>query len=180
MPDCSRSSQNVRRPWAVCLAMCTQHGTTHYAQFPHPSQQHYSIPPVTHHSHAIPPPVHRAEYFSASREPERFNTHYRTVGGGTSAPRDRAPITHFDRPWAESRHSDARPLESHIPRLRGWSPDVVDKLREEVAELFRDKLGVSVSGMGQSYRKPYDHKFGTVLYLQGTRIPDFSKFSGEC
>jgi hypothetical protein len=36
-----------------------------------------------------------------------------------------------------------------------------------------------VSGIGQSYRKPYSHLFDTVPYPQGTRIPDFSKFSGE-
>jgi hypothetical protein len=45
--------------------------------------------------------------------------------------------------------------------------------------VFRDKLGVSLSGTGQSYRKPYSHRFDTVPYPQGTRIPDFSKFSGE-
>jgi hypothetical protein len=28
------------------------------------------------------------------------------------------------------------------------------KIRDEVAKLFRDKLGVSVSGTGQSYQKP--------------------------
>jgi hypothetical protein len=45
--------------------------------------------------------------------------------------------------------------------------------------MFRDKLGVSVSGTRQSYRKPYSHRFDTVSYPQGTRIPDFSNFSGE-
>ena len=33
---------------------------------------------------------------------------------------------------------------------------------------------------GQSYQKPYDHEFETILYPQGTRIPEFSKFSGGC
>jgi hypothetical protein len=54
-----------------------------------------------------------------------------------------------------------------------------EKIRDEVARLFRDILGVSVSGMGQSYRKPYSHRFDDVPYPQGTRIPDFSKFSSE-
>jgi hypothetical protein len=31
-----------------------------------------------------------------------------------------------------------------------------------------------------SYRKPYDHYFDAIPYPQGTRIPDFSKFSSEC
>jgi hypothetical protein len=33
--------------------------------------------------------------------------------------------------------------------------------------------------VGQSYQKPYDHRFDTVPYPQGARIPEFSKFSGE-
>jgi hypothetical protein len=48
-----------------------------------------------------------------------------------------------------------------------------------MAELFRDKFGVSVARVGQSYQKSYDHRFDTVPYPQGARIPEFSKFSGE-
>jgi hypothetical protein len=55
----------------------------------------------------------------------------------------------------------------------------VDKIRDEVAGLFRDKLSVSVSGTGHSYRKSYSHRFDVVPNPQWTRIPDFSKFSGE-
>jgi hypothetical protein len=33
--------------------------------------------------------------------------------------------------------------------------------------------------VGQSYQKPCDPWFDTVPYPQGTRIPEFSKFSGE-
>jgi hypothetical protein len=36
--------------------------------------------------------------------------------------------------------------------------------------LFRDKLDVSVSATGQSYRKPYSHRFDVVPYPLGTRI----------
>jgi hypothetical protein len=67
----------------------------------------------------------------------------------------------------------------HSPRSGGLSPDAMDKIREEMAELFRDRLGVSVARLGQSYQKPYDHRFDTVTYPQGARIPEFSKFSGE-
>jgi hypothetical protein len=56
---------------------------------------------------------------------------------------------------------------------------VVEKVRDEVAGLIRDKLDVSVSGTWQSYWKPYNHRFDAVPYPQGTRIPNFSKFSGE-
>jgi hypothetical protein len=56
---------------------------------------------------------------------------------------------------------------------------MAERIRDEVDGVFRDKLGVSVSGTGQSYRKPYSHRFDTVPYPQGTRIPDFSNFSSE-
>jgi hypothetical protein len=56
---------------------------------------------------------------------------------------------------------------------------MVEKIRHKVVGLFRDKLGVSVSGTGQSYQKPYSHRFDVVPYSLGTRILDFSKFSGE-
>jgi hypothetical protein len=55
----------------------------------------------------------------------------------------------------------------------------MEKIREEMAELFRDRLGVSVARVGQSYQKPYDHRFDTVPYPQGARIQEFSKFSDE-
>jgi ankyrin repeat protein len=53
------------------------------------------------------------------------------------------------------------------------------KNREEMVELLRERLGVSVAILGQSYQKPYSHRFNTMTYLQGTGIHDFSKFSGE-
>jgi hypothetical protein len=56
---------------------------------------------------------------------------------------------------------------------------MAEKIIDEVDEMFRDKLGVSVSGTGQSYRKPYSHRFDIVPHPQGTRISDFSKFSSE-
>jgi hypothetical protein len=48
-----------------------------------------------------------------------------------------------------------------------------------MTELFRDKFGVNVARVGQSYQKPYNHRFDIVPYPQGARIPEFSKFSGE-
>jgi hypothetical protein len=36
-----------------------------------------------------------------------------------------------------------------------------------MTELFRDKFGVSVARVGQSYQKPYNHRFDTVSYPQG-------------
>ena len=55
----------------------------------------------------------------------------------------------------------------------------MEKIREEMAELFQDRLIVSVARVGQSYQKPYDHRFDIVPYPQGAKISEFSKFSGE-
>jgi hypothetical protein len=54
-----------------------------------------------------------------------------------------------------------------------------DIVREEIARAFRDKLGVSMVPRGQSYRSPYDSRFDHHPYPQGTRIPEFTKFSGD-
>jgi hypothetical protein len=149
----------------------TEPRAAQYAQFPNSSQQHYGAPPATHYSHTIPPHGHRAEYCSSTREPERYR-----AGAGDI---NRTHNTHLKHPWEESRQSDVRQPEISTHKLNGWSPDMAERIRDEVAGMFRDKLGVSVSGTGQSYQKPYSHRFDTVLYPQGTRIPDFSKFSGE-
>jgi hypothetical protein len=61
-----------------------------YAQFPHSSQQHYGAPPATHYNHAIPPYGHRAEYCSATKEPERYR-----AGAGDI---NRTPSTHIKHP----------------------------------------------------------------------------------
>jgi hypothetical protein len=57
-------------------------------------------------------------------------------------------------------------------RADGLAPAAIDIVREEIAGAFRDKLGVSMVPGGQSYRKPYDSRFGT-------RIPEFAKFLGD-
>jgi hypothetical protein len=61
-----------------------------YAQFPHSSQQHYGAPPATHYNPTIPPHGHRAEYCSATREPERYR-----AGAGDI---NRTPNTHLKHP----------------------------------------------------------------------------------
>jgi hypothetical protein len=93
---------------------------------------------------------------------------------------DHKPNIVFDQSWAEGRHNNAHPTEPHIPRVGGLPPGTIEKIREEIAELFREKLGVSVTRLGQSDRKPYDHRFDTIPYPQGTRILAFSNFSCEC
>jgi hypothetical protein len=61
----------------------------------------------------------------------------------------------------------------------GLLPAAIDIVREEIAGAFRDKLGVSMVPVGQSYCKPYDSRFDHHPYPQGTRIPEFAKFSGD-
>jgi hypothetical protein len=64
-------------------------------------------------------------------------------------------------------------------RAGGLAPTAIDIVREEIAGAFRDKLEVSMVSGGQSYRKPYDSRFDQHPYPQGTRIPEFAKFSGD-
>jgi hypothetical protein len=52
----------------------------------------------------------------------------------------------------------------------------MEKIREEMAELFRDRLGVSVARVGQSYQKTYDHRFDIVSYPQGQGYQSFLSF----
>jgi hypothetical protein len=111
------------------------------------------------------------EYSLATREPER----YKAGGGGIN----RTPSTHLGHPWEESRQNDVSQPDISTHKLNGGLPYMVERIRDKVARLFRDKLGVSVSGIGQSYRKPYSHRFDVMPYPQGVRIPDLSKFSGE-
>lgn len=72
------------------------------------------------------------------------------MGGGTSS----TLSTHLERPQLKDLHNNARPPKTFILKLSGWLSDVVEKIREQVAGLFRDKLDVSVSSMRQSYQKP--------------------------
>jgi hypothetical protein len=64
-------------------------------------------------------------------------------------------------------------------RAGGLPPAAIDIVREEIVGAFRDKLGVSMIPRGQSYRRPYDSRFDYHPYPQGTRIPEFVKFSGD-
>jgi hypothetical protein len=72
------------------------------------------------------------------------------------------PNTYFEHPLEESDKIMSHNLRFY-PKLNGWSLDMVEKNRDEVAGLFRDKLGVSVSGARQSYQKPYSRQFYAAL-----------------
>jgi hypothetical protein len=69
----------------------------------HTHHNNTMVPPTTYYNHSMPPHVHKAEYSSATREPER----YRGGGGGIN----RIPNTHLRHPWEESRQNDVRQPE---------------------------------------------------------------------
>jgi hypothetical protein len=64
-------------------------------------------------------------------------------------------------------------------RAGGLPPAAIDIVREEIAGAFQDNLGVSMVPGGQSYQRPYDSRFDHHPYPQGTRISEFTKFSGD-
>jgi hypothetical protein len=86
-------------------------------------------------------------------------------------------INIIDQSRQEGRHSNVRPNEPHSPRSGGLPPGAMEKTRKEMAELFCDRLEVSLARVGQSYQKLYNPRFGNIP--QGARIPKFSKFSSE-
>jgi hypothetical protein len=80
----------------------------------------------------------------------------------------------------ERQHANIQPTPLMFDqRASGLTPAAIDIVREEIVGAFQDKLGVSMVLGGQSYRKPYDNRFDHHPYPQGTRIPEFAKFSGD-
>jgi hypothetical protein len=125
----------------------------------------YEEPAVAHHTPNYYTP--QQQYVS----PSTYLNH--------NAPYNHRPINTTDRSRQEGRYTNARPNEPRSPGSSGLPTGAMEKIREEMTELFRDKFRVSVARVGQSYQKPYNHRFDTVPYPQGTRISEFSKFSGE-
>jgi hypothetical protein len=64
-------------------------------------------------------------------------------------------------------------------RVGGLAPTAIDIVREEIAGVFQDKLGVSMIPRRQSYRRPNDSRFDYHSYPQGTRITEFTKILGD-
>jgi hypothetical protein len=46
---------------------------------------------------------------------------------------------HLEHPWVESQQNKVRQPEIFAPKRNGRSPDMVEKIRDEVAGLFIDK-----------------------------------------
>jgi hypothetical protein len=141
--------------------------TLYLSQLDSPS--HHTI----HQHHNIIYQNRESEYFPAPRRPER---------NGQSYEPHRACINASQNPnqWGRKQHTN---IQTNSPildqRVGDLPPAAIDIVREEIAGAFRDKLGVSIVPGGQSYRRPYDSQFDRLPYPQGTRIPEFAKFSGD-
>jgi hypothetical protein len=129
----------------------------------------------TGYAYAEPAVAHHAPNYSAPQQqyvsPSTYLNH--------NTPYNHRPINTIDQSRQEGQYANARPNEPHSLGSGGLPPGAMERIREEMTELFRDMFGVNVARVGQSYQKPYNHRFDTVPYPQEARIPEFSMFSGE-
>jgi hypothetical protein len=120
----------------------------------------------TGYAYAEPAVAHNApNYYTPQQQyvsPSTYLNH--------NTPYNHRPINTIDRSQQEGRYTNARPNEPHSLGSGGLPPGAMEKIREEMTELFLDKFGVSVARVGQSYQKPYNHRFDTVPYPEGVRI----------
>jgi hypothetical protein len=139
---------------------------------PHPSKKHFASHYAMHQP--INTKSRAQESFSAPpRRPERNDQSYEPYMVNGNA-------LHSSNQWGERQHANIQPTPPMFnQRAGGLAPTAIDIVREEIAGAFRDKLRVSMVPGGQSYRKPYDSRFDHHPYPQGTRIPEFAKFSGD-
>jgi hypothetical protein len=139
---------------------------------PHPSQQNFPSYYAMHQP--INTESQAQESFPAlPRRPKRNDQSYEPYRANSNAP-------HSSNQWGRRQHANIQPTPPMFDqRVGGLAPTAIDIVREEIAGAFRDKLGVSMVPGGQSYRKPYDSQFDHHPYPQGTRIPEFAKFSGD-
>jgi hypothetical protein len=86
------------------------------------------------------PPVHETKYFLAPWDSEGFTLYYTIVGCSTDMPQGTISDTTFDCPTTEVRRNNNQPLEPHVPKTDGLPSATMDKVREEITELFWDKL----------------------------------------
>jgi hypothetical protein len=139
----------------------------------HPSQLNSSSHHTTHQHHNITYQTRESEYFLAPRRLERNGLSYGPHRACNNAPQN-------PNQWVGKQHTNIQTTSPILDqRAGGLPPAGIDIVREEIAGAFRDKLRVSIIPRGQSYRRPYDSQFDHLPYPQGTRIPEFAKFSGD-
>jgi hypothetical protein len=140
---------------------------------PHPSQLNPPSHHTTHQHHNLPFQTRGGEYFPAHRRPGRDDQSYEPHRENISTPQNSSQ-------WEGRRHTNIQTTSPILDqRVGGLPPTAIDIVREEIAGAFRDKLGVSIVPGGQSYRRPYNSQFDRLPYPQGTRIPEFAKFSSD-
>jgi hypothetical protein len=86
---------------------------------------------------------------------------------------------HTDCPHIDKQHDVAQPPELHVSGSSLIPPAIMDKIQEEIAKLFQDTLRSSMSDVGQTYQRSYDHQFDFIPYPQGNSVSYFTKFSYE-
>jgi hypothetical protein len=94
----------------------------------------YAEPAVAHHAPNYYTP--QQQYVS----PSTYLNH--------NAPYNHRPINTINRSRQEGRYTNARPNEPHSAKSGGLPSGAMEKIREEMTELFRDKFGVSVAKVG--------------------------------
>jgi hypothetical protein len=168
-----QSEYNVRRSTYLTGRSGTEFFEEDGYPTPYSSQLDYPSHHTTHQHHNIIYRTRESEYFPAPRRPERNGQSYEPHRACINAPQN-------PNQWGGKQHAN---IQTNSPildqRAGGLPPAAIDIVREEIAGVFRDKTGVSIVTGRQSYRRSYDSQFDCLPYPQGTRIPEFAKFSGD-
>jgi hypothetical protein len=88
-------------------------------------------------------------------------------------------INIIDRSRQEGQHNNDRPNEPHNLGSDGLPPGAMEKIREDMAKLFRDRLEVSVARVGQSYQKHMITGLTLSHIHKGQGYPSFLVKMGE-
>jgi hypothetical protein len=110
---------------------------------PQPSQQHLPSHYTMHQHINTESRAHGSEYFPAPpRMSERNGQSYEPYRANSNIP-------HNSNQWGERQHANIQPAPPMFDqRVGGLAPAAIDIVREEIAEAFRDKLGVSMVPAG--------------------------------
>jgi hypothetical protein len=125
---------------------------------PYPSQLGSPSYHTIHRHHNIIYQNRESEYFPAPRRPER---------NGQSYEPHRACIntSQNSNQWGRKQHTNIQTNSPILDQRVGDLPlAATDIVREETAGAFRDKLGVSIVPVRQSYRRLYDSQFDRLPY----------------
>jgi hypothetical protein len=121
---------------------------------PRPYQQHFRSHYTMHQPINTESQVHGGEYFPAPpRRPERNVQSYELYRANSNTPQN-------PNQWVGRQQTNVQTTSPMIgQRAGGLPPAAIDIVREEIVEVFRDKLGVSMVHGGQSYQRPYNNRF---------------------